>query len=472
MTRPTFGSLRTAVLATALAVGVLGSDALAQGGYKKQKLEQLGVELPVPNHYEALPTEPTEEWIANQWVLKASKMRKAEKDHDNPFPQPEPFRPTLQLVWIDYVADPAPKTGEDAPPPPPQPDDPRIRIIVNGNKKPTNSLERYLENEQRGYWELGPAEEQKPLDDTHTCKIYELRPGKYNDTGLRGWAYEIKSTKNTVAFIGFCEEPEWKDHTKIWEEMASEVEFFEPDGKDVQKLRDFYERRPKFVDPEYRIQIRQNLVRGWKAEDTENYIFIFDTKDEKLLRKLMKDIEAIREEYIALFPPAGPLTAVSTVRICKSLDEYHQYGGPEGSGGYWNSQAKELVFFDYEDEKGEGRGSGTANTLIVLYHEAFHQYIFYSVGELAPHSWYNEGTGDYFSGAKITGGKFKGIDVNPWRIEYIQEQLRNGVYIPWKQISRYEQAEYYNPAKVGLCYAQGWSMILRASKAADQHEVL
>ena len=32
----------------------------------------------------------------------------------------------------------------------------------------------------------------------------------------------------------------------------------------------------------------------------------------------------------------------------------------------------------------------------MLYHEAFHQFIHYSAGELPPHSWYNEGHGDYF----------------------------------------------------------------------------
>ena len=45
----------------------------------------------------------------------------------------------------------------------------------------------------------------------------------------------------------------------------------------------------------------------------------------------------------------------------------------------------------------------TADTLAVLYHEAFHQFIFYSVGEVAPHSWFNEGHGDYFSGADVVG---------------------------------------------------------------------
>ena len=162
------------------------------------------------------------------------------------------------------------------------------------------------------------------------------------------------------------------------------------------------------------------------------------------------------------------MTAVSTVRVCKSAAEYRAYGGPPGSGGYWNSAEEELVFFDYENVKGQA-GTGKANSRIVLYHEAFHQYIYYSTGELPPHSWYNEGTGDYFSGAVISGGKVKKIGVNPWRIQRIQNHIEQGEYVPWSEIVRYEQPQYY--ANAALCYAQGWSMIyfLRTSRDVERN---
>jgi hypothetical protein len=479
-----FRTIATVALTAAFACGTFAADASAQGGYKKIKLETVGVELPVANHYEALPTEPTEEWIVSQWVLKQSKTREPEKDKDFPeFNVREVFRPRLEMVWIDHVAEAAnPTTGGNNPPPPPpgpggeEPPAPEESADEDDDSSPRvsiNTLERYLEVARMDVWRLGRGEDQKDIDKDNTAKLYRLEPGENGRfaEGLMGWAFVVKSSKRTIAFLGYCEEPEWKEHTKIWEEMASKLTFFEPDGKNADKLREYYAKRPQFVDPEYRIKIIQDLVRGWKYEDTENYIFVYNTKDQTLLRKLMKDIEAIRGVYLEMFPPAGPMTAVSTVRICRDLEEYHQYGGPVGSGGYWNWVAEELVFFDYEDVKGEGRGSGKDDALIVLYHEAFHQYIYYSTGKLSPHSWYNEGTGDYFSGAKISGGKFKGIDVNTWRIEFIQEVIRAKKYVPWQQITRYEQAQYYrNP---GVCYAQGWSMIyfLRESKEAKSHPV-
>jgi hypothetical protein len=111
-----------------------------------------------------------------------------------------------------------------------------------------------------------------------------------------------------------------------------------------------------------------------------------------------------------------------------------------------------------------------ANTFVALYHEAFHQYIHYSCGEVPPHSWFNEGHGDFFSGATVKDGKVRSIGVNPWRAETIKLMVELGKTIPWKEIVHYEQKQYYDPKQVGLCYAQGWSMIyfLRKSKVVEK----
>jgi len=62
------------------------------------------------------------------------------------------------------------------------------------------------------------------------------------------------------------------------------------------------------------------------------------------------------------------------------------------------------------------------DSLRVLYHEAFHQYIHYAVGDVAPHSWFNEGHGDYFAGHNYRGRKFKS-DVFRWRTGIIANAL-------------------------------------------------
>ena len=160
--------------------------------------------------------------------------------------------------------------------------------------------------------------------------------------------------------IGTCHPDDHKDQKKIWDAIVKKMKVTEPDSgkldKEAQKMLDSY-RKKGYLDPEFRVQARLDLPKGWKADDTENYILVFSTKDEPLIRLIKRELEAIRKEYEKLFPPLAPVTAVSRVRICKDRAEYSAYGGPPGSGGYWNWKAQELVFFDYDDVDG-GSGHG------------------------------------------------------------------------------------------------------------------
>jgi hypothetical protein len=230
-----------------------------------------------------------------------------------------------------------------------------------------------------------------------------------------------------------------------------------------------------------RTEIEKGLIKGWGIEVSpkKNYVIIYNTKANKnkqLAKTIAERIEKIREQvYETQFPPAQPVTAVSIVRVCGDRTEYHAYGGPGGSAGYWNSDAEELVFYDASPAR-----KVDDDTLAVLYHEAFHQYIYYSVGNVAPHSWFNEGHGDYYAGAKYTSsGKFK-IGPFNWRVGTVKTAITEGPraftvkkdektgvehrvytgtkgYTPLKDLVAFSQGEYYSYP--GVSYAQGWSLI-------------
>jgi hypothetical protein len=458
-------ALRLVSLSLLLLIGA-SPTSRAQGGYRSSEVPEVGLEYKSPRNYDAIPTEPTEEWIIAQWAEQIPKDAKKRKE----------IRPELRIVWIERAAPVPARTaaGDDPPPPPGDEEDeeeakpaetPRSEVVDR-----INSTGRYLERFLRG-WQTGDPEDDKERDGMRA----QASALSHEKAGKRyGWIFEYSDDKRVCLFIGFCHEDDAKEQVKIWRTMARSARFVEPKPVDLARWERYYERNPQLIDPAYRLKVRSQLVRGWAADDTENYIFVFSTTDQKLLQIMKRELEAIREEYQQIFPPARPVTAVSTVRICKSLDEYHQYGGPKGSGGYWNSREQELVFFDYDslDQAGKKK-KGKANSRIVLYHEAFHQYIHYSTGELPPHSWYNEGTGDFFSGANIVGTKVRGIGVNPWRIALIQRGITGNQTVPWKDILRFEQAEFYRPDRRGMCYAQAWSLIyfLRESKAAQKHPV-
>ena len=207
-----------------------------------------------------------------------------------------------------------------------------------------------------------------------------------------------------------------------------------------------------FVDSETKPDIwrearRRKLIKGWGAIDTKNYLIVYNKEVKRpLLKKIAKHIEAIREQiYQNLFPPSREIKAVSVVRVCKDIKEYHSYGGPPGSAGYWSRGDEELVV-----------PAGMSDSIRVLYHEAFHQYIHYAVGDVSPHSWFNEGHGDYFAGFNYRGKKFKPAPFR-WRTGIIATALSSKSYVPLKKFLKYTQGEYY--ANAGLCYAQGWSFV-------------
>jgi len=251
---------------------------------------------------------------------------------------------------------------------------------------------------------------------------------------------------------------------------------------------------------------------AWSLYETPRYFIVSDNKDKAFLDELKLRLEAIRDVYERDYPyakmqeikaaaaqartgdgrekdpekeaqkeaekefdklindGADPREAstCSLVRVCKDEGEYHSYGGPGGSAGYWNSMAKELVLYD--DRAGGGRG----DTWAVLNHEGFHQYIYYLYGNLAPHSWYNEGTGDYYSGyQRQKNGQFE-LEKFSWRKDLIAGKVREGKYVPLKEFTKLSQQDYYGKldkygTDVGVHYAQGWSFIYFLRTGKQKH---
>jgi hypothetical protein len=163
------------------------------------------------------------------------------------------------------------------------------------------------------------------------------------------------------------------------------------------------------------------------------------------------------------FALSQELSKCSVVRVCKNEGEYHAYGGPSMAAGHWDSNAQELVIYD--DRANGGKG----DTWITLNHEAFHQYIYYFYGNLDPHSWYNEGTGDFYSGYMLKNNRFA-LEKNLWRRDTIKQAIRTESFVPLADFLRWSKREYYGKNKLhvnpGICYAQGWSLIyfLRTGK--------
>ena len=297
-----------------------------------------------------------------------------------------------------------------------------------------------------------------------------------------------------VVFNGPGDKSKWKSkYQKVYSKMAKSFDPIEIEkaeisdeivGADDSALR--AQKRAELTD-----YVRR--TPGWELHETENYFIVSHLNDKKFIKDLKERLEAIRAVYMEDYPPevaqkardaraareaadrgeeepelkvgedeqsataVDPmeLARTSIVRVCANPDEYHSYGGPPGSAGYWSSYHKELVI--YWDPSGGGR-----DTWLVLNHEAFHQFIYYFYGQLSPHSWYNEGTGDFYSGYKYKNKKFT-LKEAEWRRATAMEMIKTEEYVPLEEITRYTQSEYYGNNDYGLgggaLYAQGWSFV-------------
>lgn len=446
-----------------LALVFLASPATAQ--HKQEKHPEIGIErIDRPRRFDAIPTTPDEKYIQLKWIERAADpKRKSEKMRR--------FLPELYMVFI-----PRAKAGPTAP------GERRTKSRSTKKVKFIDDLPSWVRHEFFGFEVMDPVPGY-PSGDYKAESWSLMTPAKgKRESVIRGWAHTWQDDQHTIALVGRCAPEDMREMQALWEVTAKKMKLAPPrmsaadDRERVQLLRNYERSTYRGVD--YRMKVREDMVKPWKAEDTENYIVVYNTKDQPLVRKILRDLEGLRDEYARQFPPIEEVTAVSTVRICKNKEEYIAYGGSPRTAGYWNYVTEELVLYDAEKQGGSA-AARDAKTFVVLYHEAFHQYIFYSCGEVSPHSWFNEGFGDYFGGALLKGGKVKKIGTNPMRAWLVQT-LAEGtpLYIgglpkieglkTFEEMSHLPKSAYYSDPRG---YATGWSMIyFLKSKTAQRNK--
>jgi hypothetical protein len=275
-----------------------------------------------------------------------------------------------------------------------------------------------------------------------------------------------------VAILYRCPDGKWfvRDYRGALRASAKSLRIL-PESK-MRKAKDALDKKLLGVDAEaaFAEKAIAGLPPGWLHHKTNNYVVVYDKSVEHsnpgLVRRIAFQLERIRAEiYEQVFPAARVITARSIVKITQDPAQYAAYGAPDNTGGYWSWPSRELVFFCAP--------KSIDVTLDVLNHEAFHQYIFYAVGQVAPHPWFNEGHGDYFAGFNLKEGKFIPGKFH-WRQRVIQGAIETNAYVPLKDFLSFDQAKYYGRhggtaregGSIGQNYAQGWSLVwfLRTTK--------
>ena len=428
-------SVRAAIATAMLIVVAAGAPAQTIDGFRTFEHPTAGLSFKYPQDFKSVPTQPTEELIIARFVREEPYLaRKADRNR-----RPESFAVFVlkpQTTGVAAASDP-PRSHEEA--------------VARANA--ITGLDLFLKSR---YGEV---------------KLVPLAAGLKAKKGydewkmtapVRGYVYTREAGGRTVGVVGFADEEVYDAMSKRFRTVGQTLRKSDGD-KALDQALEYYDDKD-FRDPGFRAAVRAKLLKGWQARDTENFLIISNSDNAKMVSKIAADLEAIRPLYMTYFQPVKEIEAVSVVRICKDFDEYRRYGGPQGSGGYWNPVAKELVFFDYakvpKSADTNSRHADERDAYIVLYHEAFHQYIYYAAGEIAPHSWFNEGLGDVFSGTVIYTDslRVKEVGLNRWRIHVVREANETDKWIPLAELFKAEQHEYYNREKVRWMYAEGWSL--------------
>ncbi|MEZ6037451.1 MAG: DUF1570 domain-containing protein [Planctomycetota bacterium] len=458
--------------AVALWCSAVGLAAQAPHGFKtyENKLAPLTFHYPVA--YKEVPLPPTEQLRVAHFVMDNDKRpRELKKFDDRLFAAATPF-----LDVFEFEDTSAPVTGapeekaEEAGPA-------TVREAMEARSK-VSSWEEFEKRLPAFQFVLDAKD-----DDAFTLRYRGRSPGA--GMNLVGRLQRKREGNRVMGVYAISFEPHLDALTKIVSQVHKSLEPSDEDsgGLDAARLERLYQ-SGKYGAVEWRIKARMQLAKGWKAVDTDNYLIVHHTRRPGLVQNIAREIEAMRAFYSELFPADAPIDRVSVVRLCETLAEYKQYGGPPNTGGYWHPGNEELVLFDYRetqkglsDQQKEAMGKrklSDADSFLVLYHEAFHQYIHYAVGEFSPHDWFNEGYGDYFSGAVVSRntGRVLRIDPSPWRIHRAKDQCEFGKgFLSLKQVLSAERAQFYNKSHIADYYAAAWSFIyfLKHSDEVAKH---
>lgn len=458
-------SIVGAIAASSLGLACPPPTVDAPDGFVTVEDKEEGFSFYLPQNYKEIPREPGDT-VAIALFRRTIPAKKAQKGNAI-----EPAK--ISEIWILSIDKPVAAAkatdsaeSDEAPPSEATPDkgsSAKSEEEALAEVMSADSFEEFAKKRLKD-WKIVSHGEKGEKGAKRTEYLLQYPRTAIAQTKATAWVFDRGD--RWLGLMGVAEARDFDGQRRNFERSAlslKEVEVSEAATKEIEK---YYSLRPEYKDSPFRLARRKELSRGWKAIDTPNFLIIHHTKDDVLLSRVQNDLEAMRLVYEQSFPPVKPVQAVSVVRVCKDRREYLQYGGHPTSAGYWNAAQRELVIYD--NVKGQqGSRFGNRDTCITLYHEAFHQFVHYSVGELPPHSWFNEGYGDYFSGARVYANstKLQEIGPTPWRVDAIKQIVEKRRFVPLDVLVRMEQRDFYENAQV--CYPQAWSLVYFLNKVSS-----
>jgi hypothetical protein len=343
-----------------------------------------------------------------------------------------------------------------------------------------NSIEEIIEGEEKT-WTRSPFEGMAEVASDEFTGVHRGRRVQKKDSdGNRMVIYAFMENKKGFALVGYWRTTEdefvWfrraddknKKRGPSDEEWSAALKIFDQSAKTFQIMTQPQLSQMRGTAKTWGISNDGWCVRcvEWGVLQTERYTIEYQTKKE-FAQKLARELDQIYRLYQVVIPSAKTQQRCR-VKLFDNQEDFQYYGQAPGAAAYWSPMQEEIVAYRFEggkvtlDSKEEmtvaEERTPEQTTFSILYHECFHQYMYYLMGRdrgVYVPSWLNEGMGDYFFGGRWEKGKFI-IGPNEWRLKTIVAAVKKNKHVPLEKIFRYSQQDYYSNAH--LCYAQGWSI--------------
>ena len=236
-------------------------------------------------------------------------------------------------------------------------------------------------------------------------------------------------------------------------EAVDSVEFIQPERDlSARQLRvgGYLGDRRSQVSAAYQASRRRVLetirnYRDWWYLETDCYIFISNQEDKRGMMRIRRELEKARGIFLEYFPLKGEENAVSVIRIFNTRDEYLAYMGEsfKWSGGIWMPAARELVISPLEGNAPEKAQAGVIRQ--VVFHEGFHQYLYYASGGADAALWFNEGTAQYFEGLEFKGTR-PGVVLDDGKAAQLRKAVLSGG-IALSELLAADRERFYGDAR-------------------------
>ncbi|MCP4180022.1 MAG: DUF1570 domain-containing protein [bacterium] len=208
-------------------------------------------------------------------------------------------------------------------------------------------------------------------------------------------------------------------------------------------------------------KVLQNIknLKNWWYLDSGNFIIVTNVPGEskKNIYKIRKQLDQLNKLYSLFYKRTSKTKAVNVVRVFKERSDYIRYVGEDKkwTGGLWMPSKKELVISPVSNNR--NMNEHQKNSVSVLNHEAFHQYLHFSASEIQAGPWFNEGNAAFFEEVKFKRNR---AEVLPARYQdRMKAIIKSGKTPDIKNLLDMNYEQFYSGSSAQDNYTIAWAVI-------------